>query len=92
MKEKKPHGPNEILESMKKERPQLYKNFRPSAEQVAYFIVSNSREFMNVIDQEPNNQAVDSRRITRSIKSVTPGEKFPASLDEMPKKRDKKNQ
>lgn len=33
-------SPEVILENLKKERPQLYKNFRPSQDQLTYFIYS----------------------------------------------------
>ncbi len=73
--------PQEMLDCMKKERPQLYKNFKPSKEQIAFFIISNCRDLIDSIDtksiKKDQQQIPDSKRMTRSNKSVTPGEKFP---------------
>ena len=51
---------------MRKERPQLYKNFKPTEEQIAYFIIGNTREYIDASDK------FDGKRVTRSIKSVRP--------------------
>eukprot|EP00347_Sterkiella_histriomuscorum_P016596 403352581 len=85
MRERRGNQPTEILECMRRERPQLYKYFRPTTDQIAYYIVSNTRELTSNID------AFDGHRITRSNKSTTPVNKFPIDLDHMPKKRDQKS-
>ncbi|CDW88268.1 UNKNOWN [Stylonychia lemnae] len=81
MREKRGYTPQEILENLRRERPQLYKNFKPSIEQIAYFILGNTRELATKVEKF-NNQ-----RITRSKKKKSLSNRFPQSLDDIPKKK-----
>lgn len=70
---------DEIFDTMKKERPLLYRYFKPSLDQLMFFIVSNNRDLVGTTP--------DLKRITRSSNKTTPCEKFPQWE---PKKREMK--
>ncbi len=40
------YKPEEIIENLKKERNLIFKLFTPSVEQIAYFLVSNARDYL----------------------------------------------
>jgi hypothetical protein len=65
-------APEEILDTLKKERPLLFRYFKPTLEQLTYFIVSNNRDLVGTISTP------DVKRITRSSRNTTPADKYPA--------------
>ena len=68
---------------MKKDKPQLFKNFNPTIEQITYMIVSNNKDILTP----------DMKRRTRSSKNTTPCDKYPSTLESLEsilKKRDGK--
>ena len=68
---------------MRKEKPQLFKNFNPTIEQISYMILSNNKDILTP----------DMKRKTRSSKNTTPCDKYPSTLESLEsilKKRDGK--